>query len=110
MLNHNYVGTEHILLGLIHESEGVAAKALESLGISLEAVRQQVEEIIGQGQQAPSGHISFTPRTKKVLELSSREAVGAENHCHLRRYAGKRLRSGPATGAGGPVCTWLCVR
>src|ERR1017187_5525717 len=60
MLNHNYIGTEHILLGLIHEGEGVAAKALESLGISLEAVRQQVEEIIGQGQQAPSGHIPFT--------------------------------------------------
>lgn len=69
MLNHNYIGTEHILLGLIHEGEGVAAKALESLGISLEAVRQQVEEIIGQGQQAPSGHIPFTPRAKKVLEL-----------------------------------------
>src|SRR5215472_8983004 len=67
MLNHNYIGTEHILLGLIHEGEGVAAKALESLGISLEAVRQQVEEIIGQGQQAPSGHIPFTPRAKKVL-------------------------------------------
>src|SRR6266851_1874809 len=74
MLNHNYIGTEHILLGLIHEGEGVAAKALESLGISLEAVRQQVEEIIGQGQQAPSGHIPFTPRAKKVLELSLREA------------------------------------
>src|SRR5437588_2305870 len=74
MLNHNYIGTEHILLGLIHEGEGVAAKALESLGISLEAVRQQVEEIIGQGQQAPSGHIPFTPRVKKVLELSLREA------------------------------------
>ena len=70
MLNHNYIGTEHILLGLIHEGEGVAAKALESLGISLEAVRQQVEEIIGQGQRAPSGHIPFTPRAKKVLELS----------------------------------------
>jgi ATP-dependent Clp protease ATP-binding subunit ClpC len=75
MLNHNYIGTEHILLGLIHEGEGVAAKALESLGISLEAVRSQVEEIIGQGQQAPSGHIPFTPRAKKVLELSLREAV-----------------------------------
>src|SRR5690242_9233787 len=74
MLNHNYIGTEHILLGLIHEGEGVAAKAMESLGISLEAVRQQVEEIIGQGQQAPSGHIPFTPRAKKVLELSLREA------------------------------------
>jgi ATP-dependent Clp protease ATP-binding subunit ClpC len=75
MLNHNYIGTEHILLGLIHEGEGVAAKALESLGISLEAVRAQVEEIIGQGQQAPSGHIPFTPRAKKVLELSLREAL-----------------------------------
>jgi ATP-dependent Clp protease ATP-binding subunit ClpC len=75
MLNHNYIGTEHILLGLIREGEGVAAKALESLGISLEAVRQQVEEIIGQGQQAPSGHIPFTPRAKKVLELSLREAL-----------------------------------
>jgi ATP-dependent Clp protease ATP-binding subunit ClpC len=75
MLNHNYIGTEHILLGLIHEGEGVAAQALESLGISLDAVRQQVEEIIGQGQQAPSGHIPFTPRAKKVLELSLREAL-----------------------------------
>ncbi len=75
MLNHNYIGTEHILLGLIHEGEGVAAKGLEALGISLEAVRAQVEEIIGQGQQAPSGHIPFTPRAKKVLELSLREAL-----------------------------------
>ncbi|HVL91026.1 MAG TPA: ATP-dependent Clp protease ATP-binding subunit [Actinomycetota bacterium] len=75
MLNHNYIGTEHILLGLIHEGEGVAAKALESLGISLEAVRQQVEEIIGQGQTPPTGHIPFTPRAKKVLELSLREAL-----------------------------------
>ena len=73
-LDHNYIGTEHILLGLIREGEGVAAKALESLGISLEAVRQQVKEIIGRGQQAPSGHIPFTPRAKKVLELSLREA------------------------------------
>ncbi|WP_299038182.1 ATP-dependent Clp protease ATP-binding subunit [uncultured Pseudokineococcus sp.] len=75
MLNHNYIGTEHILLGLIHEGEGVAAKALESLGISLDSVREQVQEIIGQGQQAPSGHIPFTPRAKKVLELSLREAL-----------------------------------
>ncbi len=75
MLNHNYIGTEHILLGLIHEGEGVAAKALESLGISLDAVREQVQEIIGTGTQAPSGHIPFTPRAKKVLELSLREAL-----------------------------------
>jgi ATP-dependent Clp protease ATP-binding subunit ClpA len=73
-LDHNYIGTEHILLGLIREGDGVAAKALKSLGIGLDIVRQQVEEIIGQGQQAPSGHIPFTPRAKKVLELSLREA------------------------------------
>lgn len=75
LLNHNYIGTEHILLGLIHEGEGVAAKALESLSISLEAVRAQVEEMIGQGGSSPSGHIPFTPRAKKVLELSLREAL-----------------------------------
>jgi ATP-dependent Clp protease ATP-binding subunit ClpC len=75
LLNHNYIGTEHILLGLIHEGEGVAARALESLGINLESVRNQVVEIIGQGSQAPSGHIPFTPRAKKVLELSLREAL-----------------------------------
>jgi len=75
MLNHNYIGTEHLLLGLIQEGEGVAAKALESMGISLEAVRNQVEEIIGRGSSAPTGHIPFTPRAKKVLELSLREAL-----------------------------------
>ncbi len=75
MLNHNYIGTEHVLLGLIHEGEGVAANALESLNISLEAARHQVEEIIGQGHAAPTGHIPFTPRAKKVLELSLREAL-----------------------------------
>ncbi len=75
LLNHNYIGTEHILLGLIHEGEGVAARGLESLGINLDSVRSQVVEIIGQGQQSPSGHIPFTPRAKKVLELSLREAL-----------------------------------
>ena len=75
MLNHNYIGTEHILLGLIHEGEGVAAKALEALGINLDAVREQVQDIIGQGQTPPTGHIPFTPRAKKVLELSLREAL-----------------------------------
>jgi len=92
MLNHDYIGTEHILLGLIHEGKGVAAKSLENLGISLDAVREQVQEIIGQGQQAPSGgrqgeegqrdgHISFTPRAMKVLELSQREALQlGDNH------------------------------
>jgi len=81
-LNHNYIGTEHILLGLIREGEGVAAKALESLGISLEAVRQEVEKMIGRGQQAPSGHVPFTPRAKQVLELSLREAK-ALGHDHI---------------------------
>jgi ATP-dependent Clp protease ATP-binding subunit ClpC len=75
MLNHNYIGTEHILLGLIHEGEGVAALTMESLGISLETVRRQVEQIIGQGQAPSTGHIPFTPRAKKVLELSLRESL-----------------------------------
>jgi ATP-dependent Clp protease ATP-binding subunit ClpA len=75
MLNHNYIGTEHVLLGLIHEGEGVAARALEGLRIDLEAVRFNVKEIIGEGQSAPTGHIPFTPRAKKVLELSLREAL-----------------------------------
>jgi len=75
MLNHNYIGTEHILLGLVHEGGGVAAEALTAMGIGLDAVREQVEEIIGQGQAAPAGHIPFTPRAKKVLELSLREAL-----------------------------------
>jgi ATP-dependent Clp protease ATP-binding subunit ClpC len=75
MLNHNYIGTEHILLGLVREGEGVAAKALEAMDISLNGVREQVQEIIGEGSHAPSGHIPFTPRAKKVLELSLREAL-----------------------------------
>jgi ATP-dependent Clp protease ATP-binding subunit ClpC len=75
LLNHDYIGTEHLLLGLIHEGKGVAAQVLEALGISLATVRQQVEDIIGTGQEPPSGHIPFTPRAKKVLELSLREAL-----------------------------------
>ncbi len=75
MLNQNYIGTEHLLLGLIREPDGVAAKALESLRISLDDVRQQVEELIGRGTYVPTGHIPFTPRAKKVLELSLREAL-----------------------------------
>jgi hypothetical protein len=82
MLNHNYIGTEHLLLGLIHEGEGVAAKALEALDISLNAVRLQVEEIIGEGQSPPTGHIPFTPRAKKILELSLREALQL-NHNYI---------------------------
>ena len=75
ILNHNYIGTEHILLGLIHEGEGVAAKALESLGLDLDDVRKDIEQIIGLGQQAPTGHIPFTPRAKRIMELSLREAL-----------------------------------
>jgi ATP-dependent Clp protease ATP-binding subunit ClpA len=75
LLNHNYIGTEHILLGLVHEGEGVAARALGSLNIRLDAVRREVEQIIGQGGSSPSEHIPFTPRAKKVLELSLREAI-----------------------------------
>jgi ATP-dependent Clp protease ATP-binding subunit ClpA len=82
MLDHNYIGTEHLLLGLIHEREGVAAKALESLGISLKDAREQVEEILGHGRATPSGHIAFTPRARKVLELSLREAL-ALNHNYI---------------------------
>jgi ATP-dependent Clp protease ATP-binding subunit ClpA len=80
MRNHNYIGTEHILLGLIYEGKGVAAQALESLGITQQAVRQQVDEIIGRGHQAPSGHIPFTPRAKKVLKLSLGEAMQLGHH------------------------------
>ena len=76
MFNHDHIGTEHMLLGLIGEGQGDAAAVLESLGITLDAVRRQVEEIISPGQQAPSGHIPFTPRAKKVIELSLREALG----------------------------------
>jgi ATP-dependent Clp protease ATP-binding subunit ClpC len=74
-LGHNHIGTEHILLGLIHEGEGTAAKALQALGVSLEAARQQVEETIGRGTEPLSDHIPFTPRAKKVMELSLRESL-----------------------------------
>ena len=75
-LDHNYVGPEHLLLGLTHEGiGGVGPKALESLGISLEAVRQRVEEVTGRGEQAPSGHIPFTPQAKEVLKLALDESV-----------------------------------
>jgi ATP-dependent Clp protease ATP-binding subunit ClpA len=101
-----YIGTEHILLGLIREGEGVAAKALESLGISLDVVRQQVEEIIGQGQQAPSGHIPFTPRAKKVLELSLREALQlGHNHIGTEHILLGLIREGD--GVAGQVLVKL---
>jgi ATP-dependent Clp protease ATP-binding subunit ClpC len=75
LLNPNYIGTEHILLGLVREDEGIAARALGAMSISLQSVRREVEDIIGQGQAVPRGHIPFTPRAKKVLELSLREAL-----------------------------------
>ncbi len=74
-LNHAYIGTEHVLLGLLAEHDGIAARALRSLGIGLEAVRADVEKMIGRGAEVPAGHIPFTPRAKKVLELSLREAL-----------------------------------
>ena len=80
LLNHNYIGTEHILLGLIREEEGLAARGLKALGVSLEETRQRVEEIIGRGVQARKGHIPFTPRAKKVLELSLREALQLDHN------------------------------
>src|SRR5215218_1833792 len=95
MLNHNYIGTEHILLGLIHEGEGVAAKALESLGISLEAVRQKVEEIIGHGQQSPSGHIPFTPLRQEGFGAeppggSANKSLVHRNRAHSSRIDPRR--------------------
>ena len=75
LLDHDHIGTEHVLLGLLHEGEGVAARALGELGVSLEAVRAQVQEAVGEGGSPPVGHIPFTPRAKKVLELSLREAL-----------------------------------
>ena len=100
MLNHNYIGTEHLLLGLVHEGEGVAAQALESLEVSLPAVRQQVEQIIGQGQQALTGRIPFTPRAKKVLELSRREALAmGHNYVGTEHILLGLLREGDGVAA-----------
>ena len=100
MLDHIYIGTEHILLGLIHEGEGVAARALEFLDISLEEVRRQVEEIIGQGEAAPTGQIPFTPRAKKVLELSFREARQlGHNHIGTEHILLGLIREGDGVAA-----------
>ncbi|GAB3836836.1 hypothetical protein GCM10029963_77950 [Micromonospora andamanensis] len=99
-LNHNYMGTEHLLMGLVHEGEGVAATALEDLGVSLERVRQQVEEIIGRGHQVPEGHIPFTPRAKKVLELSLREALQlGHNYIGTEHILLGLIREGQGVGA-----------
>ena len=100
LLRHNSVGTEHILLGLLHEGEGVAARALESLGINRESVRQQVEQLIGEGQQAPGGHILFAPRAKKVLELSLREAMAlGHNYVGTEHILLAMLREGDGAAA-----------
>src|SRR5262249_31920536 len=80
LLRHNYIGTEHLLLGLLYQGEGVGAQALESLDISHADVRRKVEEIIGRGQISPQAHLPFTRRTKKVLELSLREALRLGHH------------------------------
>jgi ATP-dependent Clp protease ATP-binding subunit ClpC len=98
-LDHNYIGTEHLLLGLLREHEGVAARALESLGITLEAVRREVEEVIGRGQQAPSGHMPFTPRAKKILELALREALGqGKNYIGTEHILLGLIREGDGLG------------
>jgi ATP-dependent Clp protease ATP-binding subunit ClpC len=100
MLNHNYIGTEHILLGLIHEGEGVAAKALDSLDISMDGVRSQVETIIGRGLQPQGGHIPYTPRGKKVLELSLREALQlGHNYIGTEHILLGLIREGEGVGA-----------
>src|SRR4028118_1853590 len=101
LLNHNWIGTEHILLGLIHENDGLAAKVLEQLGISLEAVRAKVQAIIGVGgDEVPSGHIPFTPRSKKVLELSLREALQlGHNYIGTEHILLGLIREGEGVGA-----------
>jgi ATP-dependent Clp protease ATP-binding subunit ClpC len=100
LLQHNYIGTEHILLGLISEGQGVAAKALESLGVSFDAVRAEVEEIVGRGDESPAGHIPFTPRGKKVLELSLREALQlGHNYIGTEHILLGLMREGEGVGA-----------
>ncbi len=100
MLNHNYIGTEHILLGLVSDGEGVAAKALDSLRISLPEVRRLVEEIVGRGKAPPTGHIPFTPRAKKVLELSLRESRNlGHNYIGTEHILLGLIREGEGVGA-----------
>ncbi|HEX2267720.1 MAG TPA: Clp protease N-terminal domain-containing protein, partial [Actinomycetota bacterium] len=106
MLNHDYIGTEHILLGLINEIDGVAAAALESLGVSLEGARAQVEELVRRGEQPATGHIPFTPRAKKALELSLREALRlGHNYIGTEHILLGLIHEG--TGVGAQVLTKL---
>jgi ATP-dependent Clp protease ATP-binding subunit ClpA len=99
-LSHNHIGTEHILLGILGAGPSVAVSALESLGISQAAVRQQVEDIVGPGPQQPSGHIPFTPRAKKALELSFREAIHlGHNYIGTEHILLGLIREGDGVGA-----------
>jgi ATP-dependent Clp protease ATP-binding subunit ClpA len=100
LANHNYIGTEHLLLGLIHEQDGVASRALAAAGVTLDAARAQVESMIGPGQQEPSGHIPFTPRAKKILELSLREALEQkQSYIGTEHILLGLLREGDGAGA-----------
>jgi ATP-dependent Clp protease ATP-binding subunit ClpA len=100
LLNHNFIGTEHLLLGLIQEHDGVAAQVLTRLGVDLAATRARVENIVGHGDSAPSGHIPFTPRAKKVLELSLRESLSLDhNHIGTEHILLGLLREGEGVGA-----------
>lgn len=103
---HDYIGTEHILLGLLDVGEGVAAQVLDSLGIGLDAVRQEVDEIIGQGKSEAASHVRFTPRAKKVLELSLREALQlGHNHIGTEHLLLGLIREGE--GVAGQVLVKL---
>ena len=100
MLDHGYIGTEHILLGLLHEEDGLPARVIESMGLDLTTARAQVEQIIGRGDEAPSGHIPFTPRARKILELSLREALEQKkNYIGSEHILLGLLREGSGVGA-----------
>ena len=100
LLCHNYIGTEHLLLGLVHEGESVAAQALDALGITLEEAREQVEDLIGPGQTTPAGHFPFTPRAKEVLELSLRRALRlGQNHIGPEHLLLALVKEGEGIGA-----------
>ena len=104
-LNHNYIGTEHIFLGLIAENDGVAARALRALGVSLDQARREVEHIIGIGTDLPEGNIPFTPRAKKTLELSLHEAMQLGHN-----YSGTDAIRGDLPAAASLSNAWLALR
>ncbi|HYF47155.1 MAG TPA: Clp protease N-terminal domain-containing protein [Acidimicrobiales bacterium] len=100
LLEHSYIGTEHVLLGLLHDGDGVAAAVLNSLGVDRGRARAGVEELVGRGSAVPSGHIPFTPRAKKVLELSLREALQlGHNYIGTEHLLLGLLREGEGAGA-----------